>query len=94
MPKPGLREESGIEPQASLQPLWKPVTAALLSMVFAGLGHFLLQKYARGGVLLAAGALIFSLTAYWPPATALNIILFVFAAFDAFSIGRRGFGIV
>ncbi|NKE70042.1 hypothetical protein [Candidatus Manganitrophus noduliformans] len=92
MPKPGLRLESEAEPRSAT--LWKPVTAALLSMVFAGLGHFLLQAYARGGVLLAAGALIFSLTAYWPPATALNIMLFVFAAFDAFSIGRRGFGIV
>lgn len=89
-----MQEGSGVEPQAAPQPLWKPVTAALLSMAFAGLGHFLLREYLRGGLLMAAGLMIFSLTAYWPPATALNIILFVFAAFDAFSIGRRGFGIV
>lgn len=87
-----MGEESEAEPKSTT--LWKAVTAALLSIVFAGLGHFLLQEYARGGALLAAGLLIFSLTAYWPPATAFNIILFIFAAFDAFSIGRRGFGIV
>lgn len=89
-----MKGEGAVEPQPAPPPLWKPITAALLSMAFAGLGHFILQEYLRGGLLMAGGLLIFSLTAYWPPATAFNIVLFVFAAFDAFSIGRRGFGIV
>lgn len=88
---PGLRTANL---QAAPQPLWKSITAALLSLLFAGLGHLLLEQYLRAGILIAAGLMIYTLTTYWPPLTALNIVLFIFAAFDAFSIGRRGFGII
>ena len=93
-PKRGLPEGSAASPSVAPQPLWKSILAALLSIVFAGLGHLILEEYVRGGLLMAVGLLIYTLTTYWPPATALNIVLFIFAAFDAFSIGRRGFGIV
>ncbi|MBI3802166.1 MAG: hypothetical protein HY282_00185 [Nitrospirae bacterium] len=83
-----------VERLAGPRPLWKAISAALLSLLFAGLGHLILAEYGRGALLLSAGIAVYSLTAYWPPATALNIVLFIFAAFDAFSIGRRGFGIV
>ncbi|TAJ96671.1 MAG: hypothetical protein EPO39_19895 [Candidatus Manganitrophaceae bacterium] len=93
-PKRGWPEGGRVSLPADPQPLWKSIAAALLSLLFAGLGHLILEQYVRAGILIAAGLVVYSLTTYWPPLTALNIVLFVFAAFDAFSIGRRGFGIV
>ena len=78
-------------------PLWKTwltaITAALLSLVFAGLGHlFLLSD--RGLLLFVLAILLYFFAPMWQLAFYLNIMLFIFSAADAFSIAYRGFGIV
>ncbi|MFY9268242.1 MAG: hypothetical protein WAO55_00665 [Candidatus Manganitrophaceae bacterium] len=72
---------------------WRPTIAAVLSLVFAGLGHFYLRRYGRGAVFLFLALLLFRLSGYSPRAYMLNLTLFIFAAFDAFSFAKRGFGI-
>jgi len=73
--------------------LLKPVAVAVLSLVFAGLGHLFLRQYVRGIVFLVICGFAYMISDYWPPAMLFNVILFIFSAVDAFSFGRRGFGI-
>lgn len=82
------------EPQAQSGIIWKPIIAAALSFLFAGLGHFYLREYLRGGVYFVLAAFLYKISGYSPRAEMLNMVLFVFAAFDAYSFGRRGHGIV
>ena len=78
-------------------PFWKTwftaITAALLSLVFAGLGHLFLFSD-RGLLLFVLAILLYFFAPMWELAFYLNIMLFIFSAADAFSIGYRGFGIV
>ena len=80
-----------------LMPFWKTwltaITAALLSLVFAGLGHLFLFSD-RGLVLFVLAILLYFFAPIWELAFYLNIMLFIFSAADAFSIGYRGFGIL
>ena len=69
------------------------VTAALLSMVFAGLGHLFLF-HDRGLLFFSLGIVLYFFTPVWEFAFYLNAMLFVFSAVDAFSIAHRGFGII
>ena len=71
----------------------KPILAALLSLVFAGLGHLALKQYTRAVFFLIPASFLWKLTDYWPQMMLGNIILFIFSAVDAFSIGKRGIGI-
>lgn len=71
----------------------RPVVAVVLSLVFAGLGHFYLRRWGRGVSLFFVAAFLFKISGYSPRAMMLNVALFVFAAFDAYSFGKRGFGI-
>ncbi len=73
---------------------WRPMLAALLSLVFAGLGHLYLRRYGRGFLFLGLGLFFYQISGYSPRAMMLNVILFVFSAFDAFSWGKRGIGII
>lgn len=73
---------------------WRPIVAALLSLLFAGLGHLYLRRYGRGGLLLILALFLLRTSGYSPRAMMLNVILFVFSAFDAYSFGKRGFGII
>ncbi len=75
-------------------PLLRPMIAVALSLVFAGLGHFFLKQYLRGVMFSLVAGFIYMISDYWPKGMLLNMILFLIAAFDAFSIGRRGFGIL
>ena len=69
------------------------ITAALLSLVFAGLGHlFLFQD--RGLLLFGLAIVLYFFTPIWEFAFYLNSMLFIFSAVDAFSIGYRGYGII
>jgi TM2 domain-containing membrane protein YozV len=82
------------EPQVRSGIDWKPLVAAALSFLFAGLGHLYLRRYARGSVFLVMAIFLYRISGYSPRAEMLNVILFVFAAFDAYSYGKRGHGIV
>lgn len=75
-------------------PLWKTMAAVLLSLVFAGLGHLILKEYLRGGVFLFVAFTVNFFSGYYPAAILLNFIIFIFSAFDAFSIANRGYPIV
>jgi hypothetical protein len=78
-------------------PIWKTwstaITAALLSLVFAGLGHLFLFND-RGLFLIVLAILLYFFRPMWELAYYLNMMLFIFSAVDAFSIGYRGFGII
>lgn len=69
------------------------ITAALLSLVFAGLGHLFLFSD-RGLLFFGLAIVLYFFTPMWEFAFYLNTMLFIFSAVDAFSIGYRGFGIV
>ena len=69
------------------------ITAALLSLVFAGLGHLFLF-HDRGLLFFGLAIVLYFFTPVWEFAFYLNTMLFVFSAVDAFSIGYRGFGII
>jgi hypothetical protein len=72
----------------------RAIIASVLSLVFAGLGHLYLRKWGRGVSILFVAAFLFKISGYSPRAMMLNVVLFVFSAFDAFSFGKRGHGIV
>jgi len=72
---------------------WKPIVAAALSVLFAGLGHLFLRQYLRGGAYLVLAFFLYRISGYSPRAEMLNLILFIFSAVDAFSFAKRGFGI-
>ncbi len=78
-------------------PFWttwlNAITAALLSLVFAGLGHLFLF-HDRGLLFFGLAIVLYFFTPVWEFAFYLNTMLFMFSAVDAFSIGYRGFGII
>ena len=74
--------------------VWRPIIAALLSLLFAGLGHFYLRRYGRGILFAGLAYFLFTISDYSPRAMMLNVILFIVSAFDAFSFAKRGFGIL
>ncbi|MBI3358138.1 MAG: hypothetical protein HY037_00885 [Nitrospirae bacterium] len=71
----------------------KPIIAAMLSLGFAGLGHLLLREYGRALLFVIPALFLWKLSDYWPQMTLANMILFIFCAVDAFSLGKRGIGI-
>lgn len=73
---------------------WRPIIAAMLSLIFAGLGHLYLRQYIRGVFLFGLAIFLWMTSDYSAKAMIFNVILFVFSAFDAFSFGKRGFGIL
>ncbi|GEM_PF-2553450 len=93
-PKSELEKGKTTELPTGSETLWRAIIAALLSLVFAGLGHLYLRRYGRAFLYLLLGLFLLRTSGYSPRAMMLNIILFVFSAFDAFSLARRGYGIV
>lgn len=89
-PETGKIGEDHVEPKV----VWRPIIAALLSLVFAGLGHLYLRLYGRAFLYLFLGLLFYQLSDYSPRSMIFNVILFIFSAFDAFSFGKRGYGII
>ncbi len=73
--------------------LLRPMLAALLSLVFGGLGHLYLKAYLRGIGFLLPNSFVYVISDYWPNGVLLNMVGFIIAAFDAFSIGRNDRGI-
>lgn len=72
---------------------WHGLRAASLSVI-AGLGHLYLGERSGYG-FLAFGATLFVLSrTIWPPAELLYLSFAIFSAVDAFSIAKRGHGLV
>lgn len=72
---------------------WHGLRAASLSII-AGVGHLYVGEK-RGYVLLACGAILFLISRLiWPPAELLYVSLAIFSAFDAYSIAKRGHGLI
>jgi hypothetical protein len=71
----------------------KPIVAAILSLAFAGLGHLVLREYARAILFILPALFLWKLADYYPQMSLANMMLFIFAAVDAFSFGKRGIGI-
>ncbi len=72
----------------------RPLLAALLSLVFAGLGHLVVQQYGRAVLFILPAAFFWKLADYYPQMMLANVILFIVSAVDAFSLGKRGIGIL
>jgi len=71
----------------------KPIIALILSLAFAGMGHLFLRQFARAALFVMPALFLWKLADYYPQMTLANVILFIFAAVDAFSFGKRGIGI-
>ncbi|MBM4122090.1 MAG: hypothetical protein FJ249_05820 [Nitrospira sp.] len=72
---------------------WHGLRAASLSLV-AGMGHLYLGEK-RGYAVLAFGlALLIIARSIWPPAELLYLSLAIVSAFDAYSIAKRGHGLM
>lgn len=67
--------------------------AGFLSLAFAGMGHLYVRQYARGFLFFLGGIFAYMISTYSPKSVLFNIFLFIIAAVDAFSFGKRGFGI-
>ena len=77
-----------------LVPAWKPVLAALLSLVFAGIGHLFVRAYLRAFAFFVPNWFLYTISGYWPNGVLLNIVCFIVAAFDAYSLAKNGRGIL
>ena len=72
---------------------WHGLRAASLSVI-AGLGHLYLgEKNGYGFLAFGVTLLVISRT-IWPPAELLYLSFAIFTAVDAFSIAKRGHGLV
>lgn len=70
------------------------IIAGLFSLVFAGFGQLYVREYTRGVFFILVAVFSYMTTDYSAKAWVLNIVVFIFAAIDAFSLGKRGIGIV
>jgi len=68
--------------------------ASLFSLAFAGFGHLYVRQYTRGVIFIVTAVFAYMTTGYSAKSWVFNIVLFIFAAIDAFSFGKRGIGIV
>lgn len=77
----------------SQEKTWHGVRAASLSVI-AGLGHLYLGEKS-GYTFLAFGLVLVIISrTIWPPAELLYLSFAIFSAVDAFSIAKRGHGLV
>jgi hypothetical protein len=73
----------------------RAIFAAALSLALAGLGHlFLGQRRGMWFAIPSAILLYLHFAGLWESAQILFVALGIFAAFDAFSIAQRGYGII
>lgn len=68
--------------------------AGFFSLVFAGLGQLYVREYGRALLFITAAVFGYMTTGYSGKAWVFNNILFIIAAMDAFSYGKRGIGIL
>ncbi len=67
--------------------------ACFFSLVFAGLGQLYVGEYGKGFFFILGGRFAYMISDYSPRFLLFGIVLFIIAAVDAFSLGKRGFGI-
>lgn len=72
---------------------WHGVRAVSLSII-AGLGHLYLGEKSGYAFLAFGLALLLVSRILWPPAELLYLSFAIFSAMDAFSIAKRGHGLV
>jgi hypothetical protein len=72
---------------------WHGLRAATLSVV-AGLGHLYLGEKRGYTVLMFGLALLVISRTIWPPAELLYLSFAIFSAVDAYSIAKRGHGLM
>jgi len=68
--------------------------AGLFSLIFAGLGQLYVREYARAFLFILTAVFCYMTTGYSGKAWIANNVLFIIAAVDAFSFGKRGIGIL
>ncbi len=72
---------------------WHGLRAASLSIV-PGVGHLYLGEK-KGYLIVAFSVTLFLISrTIWPPAELLYLSLAIFSAFDAYSIAKRGHGLM
>jgi len=74
--------------------MMKPILAGVLSLFFAGMGQLFLKEYVRGALFIIPALFLWKLADYYPQMTLANMVLFILSAVDAFSLGKRGIGIL
>ncbi|MBM4124269.1 MAG: hypothetical protein FJ246_04850 [Nitrospira sp.] len=72
---------------------WHGLRAASLSVV-TGLGHLYLGEKRGYGLIVAGLALLILSRAFWEPLQLLYLSLSIFSAVDAYSIAKRGHGLM
>ncbi len=80
----GIQEQKGMK---------GGVIAGMFSLAFAGFGQLYVREYTRGVFFILFAVFAYMTTGYSSKAWVLNVIIFIFAAIDAFSFGKRGIGI-
>ncbi len=70
------------------------LVAGFFSLAFAGLGQLYVREYGRGMVFIVIAVFAYMTTGYSAKADVLNKVLFIVSAIDAFSLGKRGIGIL
>ncbi len=70
------------------------LVAGIFSLIFAGLGQFYVRQYLRGFLFSFGAVFTYMIREYSPRSIVFNIVLFIIAAIDAFSFGKRGIGIL
>lgn len=70
------------------------LVAGFFSLAFAGLGQLYVREYGRGVIFILIAVFAYMTTGYSAKAWVFNNILFIVSAIDAFSLGKRGIGIL
>ena len=70
------------------------ILAGFFSLIFAGLGQLYVREYGSALLFIIIAVFSYMTTGYSGKAWVLNNILFIVAAIDAFSYGKRGIGIL
>lgn len=68
--------------------------AGVFSLIFAGLGQLYVREYGRGLLFIIVAVFAYMTTNYSAKSWVFNNIVFIVSAIDAFSIGKRGIGIL
>ncbi len=69
------------------------LVACFFSLSFAGFGQFYAREYLRGFLFSFGAVFSYMMRNYSAKSEIFNIVLFIIAAIDAFSYGKRGIGI-
>jgi hypothetical protein len=77
----------------SREKTWHGLRAASLSLV-AGVGHLYLGEKRGYTIFIFGMALLIISRTLWPPADLVYVSLVIFSAFDAYSIAKRGYGLM